>query len=314
MKILSFLFTIFATLGVSASVLDRSSFVFDGSTAFNVVIDETLFNYQQENDLFLQFEKQNSGTQQSLANFCEAKVDITIAQRPLTPREAERCEDNDVYYIELPIGYDVGRFFVASDSDLPTRMVTEELLWIWSIVLSGGKLDWSEIDPTVTGEVVFLGPQSESEVLNIMAGAQASTGLADIVITDFTDYEQVVERTLSQPGAIAMVPSLYNAGLFSQMTKVELTSDEDIDQFLRIDPDNVSFRIPVILYINEDSLRKAHVTEAMRFMVERIGLIADSVGIQQLDPELFRQVIASFVAYLDANADTPTLETLGFAN
>ena len=302
---------IFVSFSVDASVLDRPSFVFDGSSAFNVVIDETLFNYQQENELFLQFEKQNSGTSASVQAFCDASVDIIIAQRPLTPDEASGCADNLVTYIEMPIGYDVGQFFVSADSDLPDQLVTEEVLWVWSIDVSGGQANWNEINSALDPmPITFYGPEKENETLELIGGRAAGENLSDIVVTDFTDYEELVDLTAQSEGALALIPSLYNAGLFSPLKPVTLTEDDDIDQYVRVDRSAVSFRIPVILYINEESLFKDHVSEAMRFLVERIGLVAEGVGLQQLEPDVFRRVVASFIAYLDAGAEPPSLELI----
>lgn len=88
-----------------------------GAKPASIVIDGSSTVYPISKLVAEQFEKTQpkllkelivefSGTTGGFRKFCEGKIDIADASRPINREEMNLCNRNDVRYIELPVAFD----------------------------------------------------------------------------------------------------------------------------------------------------------------------------------------------------------------
>jgi len=130
-----------------------------------------------------------SGTGGGFKKFCSGDTDINNASRPIKPSEAERCLENGVEFIELPVAIDGLTVGVNPDNDFVQCVTIEELHIMWQPDSEGKIERWNQIRDEWPDERLRLyGPGVDSGTFDyftetINGEAQASRG-------DFTSSER----------------------------------------------------------------------------------------------------------------------------
>ena len=130
-----------------------------------------------------------SGTGGGFKKFCAGETDINNASRPIKQIEVEKCAENGVEYIELPIAIDGITIAVNPDNHFVQCLTVADLHAMWSPEAEGRIKRWSEVRPEWPDETLRLyGPGVDSGTFDyftsvINGEAQASRG-------DFTSSER----------------------------------------------------------------------------------------------------------------------------
>jgi phosphate transport system substrate-binding protein len=123
-----------------------------------------------------------SGTGGGFKKFCAGETDISDASRPIKKSEAEVCAQNNVEYIELPVGFDGLAVMVNPANDFVTCLTVEELKKIWEPDAEGKITNWSQVRAGFPDRPLTLyGPGVDSGTFDyfteaIVGKAQASRG------------------------------------------------------------------------------------------------------------------------------------------
>lgn len=119
--------------------------------------------------------------------FCNGEADINDASVVIPGADAptdfqKQCADNDVEYVELPIGLDAITIVKHRDNDWASDLSIEQLAEIWSSDSEVSK--WSDIDPSWPDEEINLYGRPEGSGT---LGVFQSLVLGDMELRD--DYE-----------------------------------------------------------------------------------------------------------------------------
>ena len=130
-----------------------------------------------------------SGTGGGFKKFCAGETDIINASRPIKQIEVEKCAENGVEYIELPIAIDGLTVTVNPDNDFVQCLTVQDLHTMWSPDAEGRIKRWSQVRPDWPDRRLRLyGPGVDSGTFDfftrvVNGEAQASRG-------DFTSSER----------------------------------------------------------------------------------------------------------------------------
>ena len=104
-----------------------------------------------------------SGTGGGFKKFCAGETDISDASRPIKPGEVERCAQNGIEYIELPVAFDGLAVVVNPQNDWVDYMTVAELKRLWEPEAQGNITRWNQIRPGWPDEEIHLfGPGTDS--------------------------------------------------------------------------------------------------------------------------------------------------------
>lgn len=252
----------------------------DGSNIVSPILKTASQRYQETNK-DTKIELNVSGTGGGFEKLCGGTLDINMAVRPITDSEAAACQNKNIQFIELLIGYDALTVVVNSASKLTCLTVdqtTNSLNKLLSPSAVGVK-NWNAVDPAL-GDVaisnVYL-PAAESQAYvladSLVAGdklrndAQTTENPAQVAQKLATDASGVGIMTLSDyrsAAATSQTPVIRALQLKGGSTCV----DADV-------PSLEEARYPaaesLYLYVNAASLDRKPVADFLNYLVGRDG-------------------------------------------
>lgn len=129
-----------------------------------------------------------SGTGGGFKKFCNKETDISDASRPIKISEAERCAENGVEYIEIPVAIDGLTVMVHPDNSFVGCMTVAELRTLWSPEAEGKITRWNQVRPGWPDAAVRLyGAGVDSGTFDYFT--EVVTGQAQASRGDFTASE-----------------------------------------------------------------------------------------------------------------------------
>jgi phosphate transport system substrate-binding protein len=127
-----------------------------------------------------------SGTGAGFEKFCRGETDVSGASRPVKPSEIERCEKNEIEFVEIPVAADGLSVVVNPENDWVDCLTVDELNAIWR---PGSEVDtWSDVRPDWPDqEIVLYGPGTDSGTFDYFT--EAINGDSGAIRTDFFPSE-----------------------------------------------------------------------------------------------------------------------------
>jgi len=145
-----------------------------------------------------------SGTTGGFRKFCEGKVDIANASRPINQQQMALCNRNDVRYIELPVAFDALTVAVNKDNDWVDKLTVEELRKIWEPAAQGKIKKWNQVRSTFPDRPLNLfSPGQDSGTFDYFT--EAIVGKVDASRTDvvFSEDDDILAQGIVQdPNAL----------------------------------------------------------------------------------------------------------------
>jgi phosphate transport system substrate-binding protein len=86
-----------------------------------------------------------AGTGGGFKKFCDGKIDIADASRPISAEEMATCAKNGIEYIELPVCFDALTIAVNPQATWVDSITTDELKKIWQPEATGKVKLWSDV-------------------------------------------------------------------------------------------------------------------------------------------------------------------------
>ncbi len=115
---------------VAACGGDSQTVRVDGSSTVFPISRAAVDAYQEANP-GSRVTASSSGTSAGFQRFMRGEVDVTGASRPIREDELRRAEENNVRFLELPIGYDGLTVTTHPDNDFVDCLTVSELRRIW---------------------------------------------------------------------------------------------------------------------------------------------------------------------------------------
>ncbi len=131
-----------ATLVLTGCGGDTQTVRVDGSSTVFPISRAAVDAYQQANP-GSRVTASSSGTSAGFQRFMRGEVDVAGASRPIRQDELNRAQENNVRFIELPIGYDGLTVTTHPSNDFVDCLTVEELRSVWQ---RGSTINnWSQI-------------------------------------------------------------------------------------------------------------------------------------------------------------------------
>lgn len=178
--------------------------VIDGSSTVYPISKAVAEAFRQTKPPSLELTVQFSGTTGGFRQFCEGKIDIANASRPINRTEMNLCNRNNVRYIELPIAFDALTVVVNRQNDWVDYLTVQELRKIWEPAAEGKMKRWNQVRATFPDRPLHLfSPGVDSGTFDYFA--EAIVGQVDAIRKDvvFSEDDNIlVQAIVRDPNAL----------------------------------------------------------------------------------------------------------------
>jgi phosphate transport system substrate-binding protein len=241
-----------------------------------------------------------SGTGGGFKKFCDQETDISDASRPIKRSEAERCAENGVEYIEIPVAIDGLTVMVHPGNSFVGCMTVGELRTLWSPEAEGKVTRWNQVRPGWPDAAVRLygaGVDSGTfdyftEVVN--GQAQASRG-------DFTASEDdnvLVQGISGDRNSLGFFGYAFYAENLDRLKAIGIDGGGGCvtPTYETISGGAYSpLSRPLFIYIRKTAAQQPHVKEFVRFYLSEEGRqLAKEVGYIPYPPRVYELGLARF--------------------
>jgi len=199
------------------------SVTIDGSSTVFPVSEAMAEEFQQKyNDVRVTVGV--SGTGGGFQKFCNGETDISDASRPIKTSEMEKCQQNDIQFIEIPVAFDGLSVVKHPENDWVECMTTQELETIWKPEAQGEITNWNQVRSSFPDrELSLYGPGTDSGTFDyftdvIVGESGASRG-------DYTSSEDdnvIVQGVSSDPAALGYFGLAYFEENKEKMAAIEI--------------------------------------------------------------------------------------------
>ena len=237
-----------------------------------------------------------SGTGGGFKKFCRGEIDITGASRPVKPVELEKCSNEGIEFIELPVAFDGLSVMVNPDNDWVDFLTVEELREIWQPGSTVSK--WSDVRPEWPDrDILLVGADTDSGTFDYFTTAvvgEEGASRPDYIAS--SDDNVLVRAVAGEKGALGYVGYAFvvensdslrvvpiDGGAGPVFPTIETISSNTYAPLSR----------PLFIYVNSQGARRSDVQEFVRFYLnETSGDFIREVGyvtFQETDYRLVQQ-------------------------
>ena len=165
-----------------------------------------------------------SGTGGGFEKFCNGETDISDASRPIKSSEIEKCQQNDIQFIEIPVAFDGLTVVKHPENDWAECITVQELETIWKPEAQGEITNWNQVRSSFPDrELSLYGPGTDSGTFDyftdVVVGEEgASRG-------DYTSSEDdnvIVQGVSSDTGSLGYVGLAYFEENKEKMAAIEI--------------------------------------------------------------------------------------------
>lgn len=274
--------------------IDGSSTVFPVS---NLIAEE--FKKEEQTGIKVSF----SGTLEGFEKFCKGETDITNASVPIPKLAMKQCKDNQIPYIEIPIGFDPLTVVVNNKNTWVKNLTIEQLKTMWQPTAEGKLTKWNQVNPDwPDASLNLFGPGRESGTsfyfFSVVVG-EAGKSRQDY--SENEEDEAIAKRIIQDENALGYfghseyeknknnlkaVP-IVNASGVERMPSIENSQNGTYNPFSR----------PLFIYVNA---KKAQDNKALRnfvrFYLKKAPMAVANVGYLPLPESAYRQNLIHFEA------------------
>lgn len=236
-----------------------------------------------------------NGTGNGFASFYDKATDISDASRPIKPGEFEKCVENGVQFIELPIAYDGLTIVVNPANDWVEQLTVDQLKQMF--VGDDAAKKWSDVDPSWP-----------EEDINIFAPGTGS-GTYDYfheVLAKKDDRELRGDMNLNEDDNIlvqGVAGNKFSIGFFGvayfeenkdKLRAVPIVNPEDEAAYLPT-TENIAanryapFSRPLFIYVNVESLNRAEVQTFVEYFLANAPEASEAVGYVRLPESIMEK-------------------------
>lgn len=226
------------------------------------------------------------GSTDGFEKFCNGEADINDASVAIPDDYQKQCDDNDVEFIELPIGLDAITIVKHRDNDFAANLTTQQLHDIWSKDSPVSK--WSDIDPSWPDEEIKL------------YGRPEGSGTLDVfkdLVLDGDEIRDDYEATDDVDELSAWVAEDPNALSFMGIGNYLSTEDEHQRFIDNVNIDGIApsseetksgnypLSRPLFIYVNKASTEREDVDKFVTTYLEHSEAVMPRVFFYQLPEE-----------------------------
>ena len=241
-----------------------------------------------------------SGTGGGFSKFCNGEIEITNASRPVKSSEIERCAEEGIDFVEVPVAVDGLSVTVNPDNNFVDCLTNSQLETMWSEAAEGNVNRWNQVRADWPDERMRLyGPGVDSGTFDyftetVNGEAQSSRG-------DFISSENdnvLVQGVSGDKSSLGYFGYSYFHENRDKLKVVAIDGGngcvKPTDQTIN-DGSYTPFSRPLFLYIRTDAAAKPEFLEFMRFFLSEEGSqLVTEVGYVPLPEETRKLALSRF--------------------
>ncbi len=176
----------------------------DGSRIVASIVEPISETYAEETGIDIRLEI--SGTSSGLGRLCNSEIDIAIAARAITSEEAQACADNDIAWVEVPLGFDAVAVITNPASDFAQCLTFTELLTLLGPSATDSITAWNQIRTRWQADpFVLYAPPASDTTHNLLDELLPGDGLR----TDLNTQDSaaaVITAIAEDPAGLGFAP------------------------------------------------------------------------------------------------------------
>ena len=233
-----------------------------------------------------------SGTGGGFQKFCAGETDISDASRPIAKGEIDRCTQNGVTFIELPVAYDGLAMLVNPNNSWVDHFTVAELKKIWAPEAQGKVTKWNQVRPGWPDrELHLFGPGTASGTYDYFT--EAINGTQGASRGDYTASEDdnvLVQGVSTDEGGLGYFGYAYYEENKNKLKVVPLDDGRDDNGRGPIAPSPETVRNgtyqplsrPLFIYISAKAVDRPEVKAVVDYYLTAGPSLVDQVGFVQL--------------------------------
>ena len=289
------------TGGGPASIARAETIItIDGSSTMHPITEAVAENFQKEKKGAIKVTVGVSGTGGGFSKFCQGKIDIANASRPIQRNEIKACDNARIQYVELPVAFDPVTVVVNPQNSWAKSMTVEELKKMWEPLAQGKITRWSQVNPAWPNETFKLyRPEADSGTYDyftraIVGKARSSRGDA-AVSEDDKVLAQAVASDINALGFFGYgfykrnedklrAVSIDNGRGEGVLPSAETVEDGTYQPLAR----------PIFIYVNIKAAEKPEIKEFVEFYMKNASAAVREVKYIPLPPRAYSKNLEFF--------------------
>ncbi len=233
-----------------------------------------------------------NGTGNGFKSFYEKGADISDASRPITAGEFQKCEENGVNFVELPVAYDGLSFVVNPENDWVKELTVAQLKQIF--VEDNPAKKWSDVDKSWPNEQINIfspgtGSGTYDYTHEVLAKGDKKALRGDMNLNE--DDNILVQGVAGNKYSIGFFGVAYYTENKSKLRAVPIVNPNDETAYPPTVENIASgkyapFSRPLLIYVNTESLNRAEVQTFVEYYLQNASNAAEKVGYVRLPDEI----------------------------
>ncbi len=235
----------------------------------------------------------SSGTGGGFKRFCAGQTDVNDASRPITDLERERCAENGVEYVEIPVASDGVTVAVNPENDWAQCITTEELRRIWQPESTIER--WSQVrDEWPDREMVLYGPDTDSGTFDYFT--ETVVGEENASRSDYTasaDDNVLVRGVGGDVASLGYFGFAYYIENEEQVRALAVDGGSGCVEPTRETVESGEYAPlsrPLFIYVKRSALQRDAVRQFVRFYLESARELVPEVGYVPLPQERYDEL------------------------
>lgn len=273
---------------------ETTSIKIDGSSTVYPITQKVIEEWKTTQNKNLDIELEISGTGGGFRQFCQGEIDINNASRPIQSEEMKLCQENGVYYIELPVAFDALTVVVNEQNNWVESLTTEELKKIWEPSAEGKITNWNQIRNNFPDQPLNLfGADVDSGTYDYFTEAivgEAGASRQDYVASE--DDNLTVEGVSQDPNALGYFGLSYYEANSDGLKTVAIDNGEGAIFPSRETVEKADYQPlarPLFIYLNIKSVQEnAVLRQFIDFYIDNASTLVEVVGYIPLTEESYQ--------------------------
>lgn len=239
-----------------------------------------------------------SGTGGGFKKFYAGETDISEASRPIKSSELEKCTENNISFVEVPVAYDGLAVMVNPENTWCDALTVAELKKLWQPEAQRIVMKWNDIRKQWPDKEIHLfGPGADSGTFDYFT--EAIVGKEGASRGDFTSSEDdnvLVQGIANDRFALGYFGMAYYEENKDKLKLVAI-DDENADNGngpilpslqTVVDGTYQPLSRPIFVYVRKDALEgKPEVEQFVTFYLQQAPILVREVGYMPLPPKAY---------------------------
>lgn len=238
-----------------------------------------------------------SGTGGGLQALCDKRADIAAASRPIDADEDAACRARGVRYVEVPLALDALSVVVHPGNGFVHALDVAQLRRAWAVSDGAAPARWSDLDPAwPKREIKLYAPDAKSGTFDYFNDALFGSRQGSRPDASVSDSDYVLAQRLARdPDGLGYFGAAYVASSAGRVRAVPIAPPGG-GAPVAPEPAQVRagayqpFTRPLLVYVNQRSLRREAVADYVDLLIARAPRIAEEFGYVPLSAEGYAAV------------------------